>query len=139
MKNILKFEEWSSVSESVSESKGVSPVIFAHLKDCFDREGKNCSYEEACNYVSSKIDGWKLSKEDFEEAQKINESIENEDSILEGKMKEIEILSQESSSKEEFAEKLKAYVKEIGKADLADDKDFMEAMTDDFVPHKKED
>ena len=54
-------------------------------------------------------------------------------------MKEIEILSQESSSKEEFAEKLKAYVKEIGKADLADDKDFMEAMTDDFVPRKKED
>jgi hypothetical protein len=58
-----------------------------------------------------------------------------EESVLtEGKIKEIDMISREAESLEDFKSKLKEYVKSIGKAELADDKEFIDAMTADWKP-----
>lgn len=206
MDKVMNFESWSSSRNNtkIEEAKGISPAVFPHLEDCIKKHGKDCTYEMAAEYVASKVDGWKLSKEDYEEAKKANESVTNETENLaskgypsddlksnfrswetdheedgeelfdilkkrhpkdskaelkklayewvgqelkesevikidEGKMKEIDILSQESTSKEDFIEKLKAYVKELGKPELANDKDFIDAFAADWKPSTKED
>lgn len=62
---IQNFESW----KKLEESRGVSHAIYPHLKDCFEKHGKKCTYEKACDYVASKVENWKLSKEDYEEAK----------------------------------------------------------------------
>jgi hypothetical protein len=66
MKNLLTYESW----KSVNEGRGVSRAIYNHLVSFFDEHGAKVSYEEAKKYVASKVDGWDLSKEDYEEAKK---------------------------------------------------------------------
>ena len=151
MNRVMKFDDWNSkediqskaaaaIEESakiLAEADGISHAVYGHLRDCFNEKGEDCSFEEASEYVSSKLNGWKLSKGDFEEFKKTNESFSSEDRLDEGKMKEIAAISQEADSKEDFEEKLKAYLKETGKPELAEDKDFIEAMTADWKPSTK--
>ncbi len=85
---ILSYSEFDSNKRTVpvnNESEGVSRAIMGHLEDFFKKEGKDASFEEASQYISSKVEGWKLSKEDFEEAKEMMSENLNEgflDSIL---------------------------------------------------------
>jgi hypothetical protein len=207
---VMTFSSWQVLQEAkrtLVEAEGVSRAIHGALQLFFDEHGKDGSYEQAKEYVASKVKGWDLSQEDFEEAKKellkesLNEKDKKEDpdewkkdfkklldskgldkkasvfpaeidtvvteflnkhkdvevdssdvaayakelmgmeeseNVNEGKMKEIDMISRESKSKAEFEAKLKEYVKSIGKAELADDKDFIEAMTDGWKPSEEE-
>jgi hypothetical protein len=66
MKNLMNFKSWRAVVESA----GISRAIYSHLAKFFDTHGEEGSYEDAKKYVASKVEGWDLSKEDFEEAKK---------------------------------------------------------------------
>jgi hypothetical protein len=73
---ILKFEDWNKVNEAeslVNEAAGISSAIRGHLID-FLKKNKEASYDEACEFIASKVKGWELSKEDFEEAKSLDES-----------------------------------------------------------------
>ncbi len=63
------------------------------------------------------------------------ETIE-EAKIDEGRMKDIDLLSQEATSKEDFAKKMKDYLKEIGKPELATD-EFIKSFVDDWKPKEE--
>lgn len=135
--SILNYESWISLKESqdsLEESK-ISKSVRSVLGDFFRDHGKEASFEKAKEHVSSKIQGWDLTTEDFEELRKSN--ISEEDSyIIEGKMKDIEIISQESESKEDFERNLKDHFRKIGKADLADDKDFIATYVETWEPRE---
>ncbi len=64
----------------MEEGAGINPAIFDQLKDCIE---KGHSYEEAKQHVADAVDGWELSKEDYEEGKKkfgkANEGIELEE------------------------------------------------------------
>jgi hypothetical protein len=69
---ILRYSEFDSSKRTVpanNESEGVSRAIMGHLEDFLGKAGKDASFEEASQYIASKVEGWKLSKEDFEEAK----------------------------------------------------------------------
>lgn len=213
----MSFDSWRALREAnrtLAEAEGVSRAIHGVLKDFFSEHGEG-SYEQAKDYVASKVKGWDLSQEDYDEAKKefikesVNEADEkkeekgeekgdswktqlndfvksdarhledkatvfpeeiqsivsafqskhkdveadesdmvayvkellgmDESKLEESKMGTIDLLSRESSSKEEFEQKLKEYVKEIGKPELANDKDFIEAMTSGWKLEKTED
>lgn len=71
---ILSYSEFDSNKRTVpanNESEGVSRAILGHLGDFFKKEGKDASFEKASQYISSKVEGWELSKEDFKEAQEM--------------------------------------------------------------------
>lgn len=61
------------------------------------------------------------------------ESTDTESKLDEGRMKDIDLISQESTSKEDFIKNLKEYLKEIGKPDLATD-EFVKPFADDWKP-----
>lgn len=68
---ILNFENWNTVNEAqdvISEAAGISSAIKNHLEK-FIKDHDGGSFEDACDYIASKVEGWKLSKEDFEEAK----------------------------------------------------------------------
>lgn len=68
---ILNFENWNTVNEAqniVAEAAGISPAIKNHLEK-FVKDNEGGSFEDAAKYIASKVEGWKLSKEDFEEAK----------------------------------------------------------------------
>jgi hypothetical protein len=70
MSTILNFESWKEIKEGkVSEAEGVSPAVYKALQDYFKENGEG-DFEHAKDYVASKVKGWKLSSEDFEEAKK---------------------------------------------------------------------
>lgn len=88
---ILNFENWNTVNEAqniVTEAAGISPVIKNHI-DKFVKDNEGGSFEDAAKYIASKVEGWKLSKEDFEEAKamlkeakdEFEESAEEEDDV----------------------------------------------------------
>ena len=71
---ILSYSEFDSNKRTVpvnNESEGVSRAILGHLGDFFKKEGKDASFEKASQYISSKVEGWELSKEDFKEAKEM--------------------------------------------------------------------
>jgi hypothetical protein len=217
-KQIMTFDSWRTLQEAqraLTEAEGISRAVFSTLKKFFDEHGKEGSFEDAKSFVSSSIEGWNLSKEDFEEAKKellkeseiLDEATKNlasklevgaladtthshakklikkateeqrnklkkeiedgmednpsyeglldiiskvekdeeekkekKEKVDEGKMSEIDAISRESTSKEDFANKLKEYVKSIGKSELANDKEFIETMTSDWeLQDEKED
>jgi hypothetical protein len=77
---ILKFNDWKKLDEAnsaIEEARGISSAIRSHLIN-FLKDNKEASYEEACDYIASKVKGWELSKEDFEEAKSLKESSLNE-------------------------------------------------------------
>jgi len=141
MEKIMTFDTWVTIEEAkktLSEAEGVSKAIFGTLQNFFDEYGEG-SYEQAKEYVASKVKGWDLSQEDFEEAKKMmKESSENDDDsrLDEGKMKEISMISQEATSAEDFKNKLKTYLRSIGKGDLVNDKEFMDSMVSDWKKKK---
>ena len=51
----------------INESKGVAPVIYAPLKKYINSKGEDASYEEAKKHIADEVEGWDLSKEDFDE------------------------------------------------------------------------
>jgi len=55
------------VAKELHAAKGISPVIYETLKDCVEK-GK--TFEEAAKIISEKHNGWKLTKEDWEEIHK---------------------------------------------------------------------
>lgn len=59
-----------SFDEFINEGKGVSKAVFNHLSAFFGEHGAEGSFEDAKKYVASKVEGWDLSKEDYEEAKK---------------------------------------------------------------------
>jgi hypothetical protein len=142
MKNVMSFEAWTA-SGVTNETKNIASKGFPKedLKDNF-KEWKT-DHEDKADELFDKLkdrhpdaDVEKLKKlaQDWvgtKEEKEVKESL-----VTEGRIKEIEMLSQESKTKAEFVEKLKAYVKEIGKPELADDKEFIEDMTADFTDKK---
>jgi len=129
----------SNFSEWLSEAEGVSRAIAGHLKNFFSEHGKDASYQDACDYIESKVKGWKLSKEDFEEGKmmvKEYEEIELTPNVNEGKMKHISMISQESTDKEDFRKRLVEYLESVGKKDLANDKEFIDEMVEEYQPKK---
>jgi Arc/MetJ-type ribon-helix-helix transcriptional regulator len=68
---ILNFDNWNTVNEAqdtISEAAGISAAIKNHIEK-FVRDHEDGSFEDASEYIASKVEGWKLSKEDFEEAK----------------------------------------------------------------------
>ena len=133
------FKEWKDDHEDQANE------LFDKLKERHPDADKDELKQLATDWVGTKEE--KEAKKEAEEKEaeekeaeekeakaKAKEEAVKESAVFEGKMKEIDILSQEATSKADFEEKLKAYVKEIGKPDLADDKDFIEAMTADWKP-----
>lgn len=51
------------------EKAGINRAIYKHLKDYFE-EADSPNFFIAKKYVASKVEGWKLSEEDFKEAEK---------------------------------------------------------------------
>lgn len=154
MDKILRFEAWTS---KMNETKNLGSKSFPKedLKDNF-KEWKD-DHEDQADELYDKLKDrhpdadkdelkqlakdWVGDKEEKEKAKEKEETEKVKESVLleEGKIKEIDILSQEANSKEEFEAALKEYVKKIGKPELAEDKDFIEAMTADWKPSTKED
>lgn len=69
---ILSYSEFDSNKRDVltnNEAEGVSRAITGHLQDFFKKEGKEATFDKASEYIAGKVKGWKLSKEDFEEAK----------------------------------------------------------------------
>jgi hypothetical protein len=64
MKNIKLYENF------VAESKGIHPAIYSHLERFFKKNGGKGSFQEAKEYISSKMKNWDLSKDDYNEAKK---------------------------------------------------------------------
>jgi len=69
MKNIKSFESFSGAG-SINESEGIHPAIYNKLID-FLKEDPDASFEDAKSHISSHVKGWKLSKDDFNEAKKL--------------------------------------------------------------------
>jgi hypothetical protein len=70
MKSVLNFESWKEIREAkVSEAEGIAPAVYKVLQDFFKEHGDG-EFEQAKDYVASKVKGWDLSREDFEEAKK---------------------------------------------------------------------
>jgi hypothetical protein len=68
---ILNFDNWNTVNEAqdtISEAAGISAAIKNHIEK-FLKDHEDGSFEDASEYIASKVEGWKLSKEDFEEAK----------------------------------------------------------------------
>jgi hypothetical protein len=126
---IKNYDSW------INEAQGVSRAIAGHLKAFFDKEGKNASYEDACAYIASKVEGWKLSKEDFMEGK----DMMNESEILtEGKMKELDMIMQSAETVEDF----KADAEKFLKSNFKGTKDEMMSYLKELVAqweanHKK--
>jgi hypothetical protein len=59
-----------SFDNFILESKGISRPIFGILKQYFADKGSEASFEDAKEIVADQVEGWDLSKEDFEEAKK---------------------------------------------------------------------
>ena len=62
-------EDETDETTEVMESEGIHPAIRQKLMD-YLKDNKDATYAEAKKYIGEKIAGWKLSSEDFEEAQK---------------------------------------------------------------------
>lgn len=126
---IKNYDQW------ITEAKGVSRAIAGHLKTFFDENGKKASYDKACDYIASKVEGWELSKEDFEEAK----NMLNESEILtEGKMKELDMIMQGAETAKDF----KADAEKFLKSNFKGTEDEMMAYLDELVAqweasHKK--
>jgi hypothetical protein len=63
MKNIKIFENY------ISEKKGIHPAIYSHLENFFKKKTKG-TFEEAKEYIKSKMKDWDLSRDDYSEARK---------------------------------------------------------------------
>lgn len=74
MKNLRSFSSFKSLNEGSNSSEeaksGIHPAIRSKILK-FVRTNKGCSYQEAKKYISKEVDGWNLSKDDFEEACQI--------------------------------------------------------------------
>jgi hypothetical protein len=70
----------SSEGVEMEEGAGINPAIYDQLKHCIEN---GHSYEESKKHVADTVDGWDLSKEDYEEAKKkfgkANEGMELEE------------------------------------------------------------
>ena len=84
------------------------------------------------------FDDWKSIREAERTIAEAKEVLDNAETMNEGKMKEIDMISKESKSKSEFETKLKTYLKSIKKDDLANDPKFIESMTKDWKPADQE-
>jgi hypothetical protein len=116
---IKNYDQW------ITEAKGVSRAIAGHLKAFFDEHGMKASYDKACDYIASKVEGWKLSKEDFEEAK----GMMNESEILtEGKMKELDMIMRGSETVEAFKADAEKFLKTNFKGTEADKKAYLEEL-----------
>ncbi len=126
---IKNYDQW------ITEAKGVSRAIAGHLKTYFDEAGKNASYDKACEYIASKVEGWKLSKEDFEEAK----SMLNESEILtEGKMKELDMIMQSAETAEDFKTDAEKFLKTNFKGTEDEMKSYLEELVAQWeANHKK--
>jgi hypothetical protein len=69
MNNIKQYEDFL-VESKISEAKGIHPAIKEILSD-FLKENPKATFDEAKAEVRKKRPGWKLSTEDFGEAQKM--------------------------------------------------------------------
>jgi hypothetical protein len=67
MNNIKQYEDFL-VESKISEAKGIHPAIKEILSD-FLKENPKATFDEAKAVVRKKRPGWKLSQEDFKEAQ----------------------------------------------------------------------
>jgi hypothetical protein len=77
---ILNFDNWNTVNEAqdtISEAAGISAAIKNHIEK-FVKDHEDGSFEDASEYIASKVEGWKLSKEDFEEAKAMVKEAEDE-------------------------------------------------------------
>jgi hypothetical protein len=132
---ILRYSEFDSSKRTVpenNESKGVSRAIMGHLEDFLSKAGKDASFEEASQYIASKVEGWELSKEDFEEAKEMMSEDLNEgflDSILRFFKGIFDLFNDKEVKKE--AEESQKYFSEI-----EDDEDITDDDLEDAVDTK---
>jgi uncharacterized membrane-anchored protein YjiN (DUF445 family) len=144
-KSVMTFASWQTLQEAkrvLSEAEGVSRAVFGALEEFFKDHGKEADYEQAKAYVASKVKGWDLSTEDFEEAKKtIKESEEtpaSTEKLDEGKMKEIDIIMKDSSSVDDFKAKLKDHFAKSGNKELADDEEIIDTFAASWTPTEEE-
>jgi hypothetical protein len=62
-------ESETDETTEVMESEGIHPAIRQKLMD-YLKDNPDATYAEAKKYIGEKIAGWKLTSEDFDEAQK---------------------------------------------------------------------
>jgi len=67
MKNIKSFESFSN-TDSIYEGKGIHPAIRKKLVS-FLKKNPDATFREAGSYIADHIKGWKLSRNDFNEAK----------------------------------------------------------------------
>lgn len=129
---ILRYAEFDSSKRTVptnNESEGVSRAIYSHLEDFLGKAGKDASFEEASQYIASKVKGWELSKEDFEEAKEMMSEDLNEgflDSILKFFKGIFDLFNDKEVKKE--AEESQKYFSEIEDDDEISDEDLEDAV-----------
>ena len=129
---ILRYAEFDSSKRTVptnNESEGVSRAIMGHLEDFLSKSGKDASFEEASQYIASKVKGWELSKEDFEEAKEMMSEDLNEgflDSILRFFKGIFDLFNDKEVKKE--AEESQKYFSEIEDDDDVTDEDLEDAV-----------
>jgi len=67
MKNIKSFESFSGAG-SIHEGKGIHRAIRNKLVS-FLKKNPDATFKEAGSHIADHVDGWKLSKDDFNEAK----------------------------------------------------------------------
>ena len=77
---MLEDEGMDMFEGKMEEGEGINPAIYDQLKHCVEH---GHTYEQAKEHVADAVDGWDLSKEDYEEAKKkfgkANEGMELEE------------------------------------------------------------
>ncbi len=68
MKNLIHFDNFYKVNEGSGE--GIHPAVREKLI-AYLKENPKATYAEARDHIGDTLKGWKLSEDDFEEAQKI--------------------------------------------------------------------
>ena len=104
---VMNFATWKSLkeaNESIEEANALSEEVFSTLESFFMENGIEATFEDAKEFVSTKVEGWELSTEDFESAKsKIEEGkkSEEESDDEDSKMDDVEDDEKDEEGKDE--------------------------------------
>lgn len=70
MKNLIHFDNYKLSRVNEGSHEGIHPAVREKLLS-YLKENPKATYAEARDHIGDTLKGWKLSEDDFEEAQKI--------------------------------------------------------------------
>jgi hypothetical protein len=78
----MELKNYTQFVNEGKNKKGIHPAVRSHLI-AFFKKNKEGSFAEAQKFIKSKMKTWKLSKEDYNEAKTMNESMTSNMSLKE--------------------------------------------------------